>query len=38
MKELSYHAQFFVADHCTKRLNKNSQPTCLDVLTKIDMA
>ena len=25
---------FFVADHCTKRHNKNSQPTCLDDFDK----
>ena len=25
---------FFVADQCTKRHNKNSQPTCLDVFDK----
>ena len=26
--------KFFVADQCTKRHNKNSQSTCLDVLDK----
>ena len=25
---------FFVADQCTKRHNKNSQPGCLDVFDK----
>ena len=28
--------KFFVADHCTKRHNKNSQLGCLVFLTKID--
>ena len=26
--------KFVVADQCTKRHNKNSQPTCLDVFDK----
>ena len=26
--------KFFMADQCTKRLNKNCQPTCLDVFDK----
>ena len=26
--------KFFVADQCTKRHNKNSQPGCLDVFDK----
>ena len=26
--------KLFVADQCTKRNNKNSQPTCLDVFDK----
>ena len=26
--------KFFVADQCTKRHNKNPQPTCLDVFDK----
>ena len=26
--------KFFVADQCTKRHNKNSQPKCLDVFDK----
>ena len=34
MKELSYHAEIFVADQFTKRHKKNSQPTCLDVFDK----
>ena len=34
MKELSYHTENFVADQWTKRYNKNSQPTSLDVFDK----
>ena len=35
MKELSYHADFFLADQCKQRHNKNkNQLTCLDDFNK----